>query len=194
MAKTKIVKDGNRIEQINNSKYRVFINDKTYNVYFSLGLKRELFKIISEAYIKTLDVFNDSSKEEKLDLMNEAKKIAGLEGKEKEKAVEEMTTKLVGESAHNTIKRDLSLLQDYEEISYKIISIMLTQRDSEGNPVDEITVNNILYSPDFENSDDVLSELYELALEKYEDTAKKNSQMMTKTLNPLTGNKKTSSA
>ncbi len=183
MSKEMTVKEGNRIEKINNAKYMVFINDKAYPIFFTFGLKQEIFGIISDAYVKTLGAFDNTTDRVTSEIIKASESLSKLEGKEKEDAINNVANSLAEKGVKTNIKRDLEMLKDYEDMSYIIVSKMLTQRDDEGKPIEEVTVDKILYSKDFLDTEKIIEELFQLAVDKFQETAKKNTNLVSQAMN-----------
>jgi len=145
--------EGNRIEKINNAKYIVIINGKEYPVFFSYGLRKKLFDLITNSYINTVEKFKEDS------------------GKDEGNKVD--------------VARDLKTLEEYDNMSYEIVSLVLTQRDDEGKIVDDVSIDRILYSKDFIEADDIFEEIYHLVMEKYQETSKKNVNLINALISPV---------
>lgn len=186
-------KTGNRIIKINNSKYTAIINEKEYPIFFSYGLKKMLFELISNAYLNSLKTLGaqEVATEKKLtqlqNILSKTSNASEVDADAIKKYAESLTKEVTQTNLTAGVEHHFNVIREFDDLSYQIVSMVLTQRDNKGDVVKEIDMQTLLYSSDFVDADDVIQEIYELVSEKYLETAKKNTNLMENIIKPITG-------
>lgn len=178
------------LEKINESTWELTLGDEVFTIFLSLGLKDELFSLVSKLYSKYLVkhpehlLVPDEVKEK---LYDYTKRFEEAETEDEKKEAYDRLVSLRNEVVDiMTIKmkeRSLdvvnTMLKAIEEFKYEVWALLLTTRDLEGRVVKRMTVNKLKNSPLFgsKEAEDDLETLLQWVIDIVEERLKKSLQV-----------------